>query len=136
MAQFGAVSAGQRYIKTYHFTHDRTVWEVVDVKVVGTAPPHAQLVNCRDPFDIRTVSCAELTEGGAFDLAEEAADPPHHMPRHILEPVGGLVAGSARLGRLLRQITLAVRRFKRVRPGAPAKIKSVDSDARKARRVI
>ena len=44
MAHFGAVSAGQRYIKTYHFTHDQTEWEVVEVKTVGAALPHAQLV--------------------------------------------------------------------------------------------
>ena len=61
MAQASAVSAGQRYIKSYHLTQDRTEWEVVDVKVVGDALPHAHLVNCRDPSDMRTVSCAELT---------------------------------------------------------------------------
>ncbi len=71
MAQASAVSAGQRYIKSYNLTRDRTEWEVV--KVVGTALPHAQLVNCRDRSDMRTVSCAELTGGGVFDLAEGLA---------------------------------------------------------------
>jgi hypothetical protein len=130
MAQSGAVSAGQRYIKTYHLTHDRTEWEVVGVRVVGAAVPHAQLVNCRDPFDIRTVACAELTQGGAFDLAEDPRDAPIHAPADRLEPAGGLVEGSARVGRLLRQITLAVRRFRQSRPRASLRIRAVTASAR------
>lgn len=129
MSQMGAVSTGQRYIKTYHFTHDQTEWEVVEVKVVGAALPHAQLVNCRDPFDIRTVSCVELAAGGAFDLAEESGDAP-------LEPAGSLAAGSARLGRVMRQITLAVRRFKRSWARSPKTIKPGITVAREARRIF
>ena len=129
MSQMGAVSTGQRYIKTYHFTHDQTEWEVVEVKFVGAALPHAQLVNCRDPFDIRTVSCVELTAGGAFDLAEESDDA-------ALEPAGSLAAGSARLGRVLRQITLAVRRFRKSWARSPKTIEPVVTVAREARRII
>ncbi len=130
MAQSGAVSAGQRYIKTYHLTHDRTEWEVVDVRLVGAAVPHAQLVNCRDPFDIRTVSCAELTQGGVFDLAEDPGAPPTHARADRSERASGLVEGSARVGRLLRQITLAVRRFKRSRPRAAKRMRAARASAR------
>ncbi len=132
MAQASAVSAGQRYIKSYHLTRDRTEWEVV--KVVGTALPHAQLVNCRDPSDLRTVCCAELTGGGAFNLAETPGDLPIHTRRDTLVPAGSLVEGSARVGRILRQITLAVREFKRSRAFVPMKGKAVMAAARKLRR--
>ena len=121
MAQSGAVLAGQRYFKTYHLTHDRTEWEVVDVTAVGTAVPHAKLVNCRDPFDIRTVSCAELTQGGVFDLAQAPHDGEPYPCADRPEPAGGLIEGSARLGRLLRQITLAVRRSRRSRARNPVR---------------
>lgn len=133
MAQAGAVSAGQRYIKSYHLTQDRTVWEVVDVKVVGQALPHAQLVNCRDPSDMRTVSCAELVHGGAFSLAEESRD------RSIHDRLDALVRGgpqaSDRIMRLLRQITLAVRGFKRSCTRVPRTTgKAVMAAARELRR--
>ncbi len=132
MAQASAVSAGQRYIKSYHLTRDRTEWEVV--KVVGTALPHAQLVNCRDPSDLRTVCCAELTGGGAFDLAETPGDVPIHTRRDTLVPAGSLAEGSARVGRILRQITLAVRKFKRSWARVPMKGKAVMAAARELRR--
>jgi hypothetical protein len=105
---------------------------VVDVKAVGSAPPHAQLVNCRDPSDMRTVSCAELTEGGVFDLAEESRDEPLHT--RLDSPARGGTEGSARVGRLLRQITLAVRRFKRSCARVPMKGKAVMAAARELRR--
>ena len=136
MAHLGAVSTGQRYIKTYHSTHDQTEWEVVEVKVVGAALPHALLVNCSDPFDIRTVSCIELTAGGAFDLAEDAEDTRIESVGGHLQPAGSLAAGSARVGRLLRQITLSVRRFKTSRLRNPMTIKSVVTATREARRII
>ena len=131
MAQASAVSAGQRYIKSYNLTRDRTEWEVV--RVVGTALPHAQLVNCRDPSDMRTVSCAELTEGGVFDLAEESRDESPHTRLDSHERGGGLAEGSARVGRLLRQITLAVRKFKRSCARVPMKGKAVMAAARELR---
>ena len=134
MAHLGAVSTGQRYIKTYHYTHDQTEWEVVEVKVVGAALPHAQLVNCRDPFDIRTVSCVELTAGGAFDLAEDAGDAQTEAAGGQLQAAGSLAAGSARVGRLLRQVTLAVRNFKKSRLRRPTTAKAVVTAAREARR--
>lgn len=130
MAQSGAVSTGQRYIKTYHLTHDRTEWEVVGIRIVGAAVPHAQLVNCRDPFDIRTVSCAELTQGGVFDLAEDPRDAQTLAPADRFEPAGSLVESSARVGRLLRQITLAVRRFRRSGPRAAMRIRAATASAR------
>lgn len=135
MAHVGAVTTGQRYIKTYHFTHDQTEWEVVEVKVVGAAGPHAQLVNCRDPFDIRTVSCVELAAGGAFDLAKDADDGRIEPAGGHLQPAGSLATSSARLGRLLRQITLAVRKFKRSRLRKPLTIKTVAAGAQEARRI-
>jgi hypothetical protein len=121
VAYRGAVSAGQRYIKIYDLTRDRTEWEVVDVKVVGAALPHALLMNCRDPSDMRTVSCAELTSGGGFALAgtagaagdDAAGDGTARDPADGSGPGGRLEAGSARMGRLLRQISLSVHRFKR-----------------------
>jgi hypothetical protein len=116
VAYRGAVSAGQRYIKIYDLTRDRTEWEVVDVKVVGAALPHALLMNCRDPSDMRTVSCAELTSGGGFALAGTAGAAGDGAARDLadgLEPDGRLETGSARMGRLLRQISLSVHRFKR-----------------------
>ena len=130
MAQASAVSAGQRYIKSYNLTRDRTEWEVV--KVVGTALPHAQLVNCRDRSDMRTVSCAELTEGGVFDLAEESREESLHT--RLDSPARGGTEGSARVGRLLRQITLAVRKFKRSCTRVPMKGKAVMAAARELRR--
>ena len=133
MAQAGAVSAGQRYIKSYHLTQDRTVWEVVDVKVVGEALPHAQLVNCRDPSDMRTVSCAELVHGGAFDLAEESRDQSIHDRLDAL--VRGGPQASDRVMRLLRQITQAVRSFKRSCTRVPRTTgKAVMAAARELRR--
>ena len=136
MAQASAVSAGQRYIKSYNLTQDRTEWEVVDVKVVGEALPHAQLVNCRDPSDMRTVSCAELTQGGAFDLAEESGGPSIHGRLDTLVRGGadGSADGRARVGRLLRQITLAVRKFKRSCARVPRTGKAVMAAARELRR--
>ncbi len=132
MAQASAVSAGQHYIKSYNLTRDRTEWEVV--KVVGTALPHAQLVNCRDRSDMRTVSCAELTGGGVFDLAEESRDESLHTRLDSPARGGGLAEGSARVGRLLRQITLAVRKFKRSCARVPMKGKAVMAAARELRR--
>ncbi len=132
MAQASAVSVGQRYIKSYNLTRDRTEWEVV--KVVGTALPHAQLVNCRDPSDMRTVSCAELTGGGVFDLAEESREESLHTRLDSLARGGGLAEGSARVGRLLRQITLAVRKFKRSCARVPMRGKAVMAAARELRR--
>ena len=132
MAQASAVSAGQRYIKSYNLTRECTEWRVVGVKAVGSAPPHAQLVNCRDPSDMRTVSCAELTGGGVFDLAEESRDESLHTRRDSL--VRGGTEGSARVGRLLRQITLAVRKFKRSCARVPMKGKAVMAAARELRR--
>ncbi len=120
MAHRSAVSAGQRYIKTYGLTHDRTEWEVVDVKVVGGGLPHALLVNCRDRSDTRTVSCAELTQGGVFALAGTVGDGRSRARPNGPAPAGRLEAGSARVGRLLRQITVAVRRFKQSLSRAPA----------------
>ncbi len=134
MAQASAVSAGQHYIKSYNLTRECTEWRVVDVKAVGSAPPHSQLVNCRDPSDMRTVSCAELTEGGVFDLAEESRDESLHTPLDSLARGGGLAEGSARVGRLLRQITLAVRKFKRSCARVPMKGKAVMAAARELRR--
>ena len=134
MARASAVSAGQRYIKSYHLTRERTEWKVVDVKTEGSAPPHAQLVNCGDPSDMRTVSCAELTEGGAFDLAEDSSDEAIHARLDALVRGGGIVEGSARVGRLLRQITLAVRKFKRSCAKVPMKGKAVMAAARELRR--
>ena len=132
MAQASAVSAGQRYIKSYNLTRDRTEWEVV--KVVGTALPHAQLVNCRDRSDMRTVSCAELTGGGVFDLAEESREESLHTRLDSRARGGGLAEGGARVGRLLRQITLAVRKFKRSCARVPMKGKAVMAAARELRR--
>jgi hypothetical protein len=132
MAQASAVSAGQRYIKSYNLTRDRTEWEVV--KVVGTALPHAQLVNCRDRSDMRTVSCAELTGGGVFDLAEESREESLHTRLDSLARGGGLAEGGARGGRLLRRITLAVRKFKRSCARVPMKGKAVMAAARELRR--
>ncbi len=131
MAQASAVSAGQHYIKSYNLTRDRTEWEVV--KVVGTALPHAQLVNCRDRSDMRTVSCAELTGGGVFDLAEESREESLHTRLDSLAPGGGLAEGGAR-GGLLRQITLAVRKFKRSCARVPMRGKAVMAAARELRR--
>ena len=132
MAQASAVSAGQHYIKSYNLTRECTEWRVVSVKAVGSAPPHAQLVNCRDPSDMRTVSCAELTGGGVFDLAEESRDEPLHT--RLDSPARGGTEGSARVGRLLRQITLAVRKFKRSCARVPMKGKAVMAAARELRR--
>ena len=132
MAHASVVSAGQRYIKSYNLTRERTEWEVVDVKAVGSSPPHAQLVNCGDPSDMRTVSCAELTAGGAFDLAEEWRDKSFHDRFDAL--VRGGASGSARGGRLLRQITLAVRKFKRSCARVPRTGKAVMAAARELRR--
>ena len=132
MARASAVSAGQRYIKSYKLTRGRTEWRVVDIKAVGSAPPHAQLVNCGDPSDMRTVSCAELAEGGDFDLAEEPREEPVHARLDTL--VRGGTAGGDRVGRLLRQINLAVRRFKRSCARAPMKGKAVMAAARELRR--
>jgi hypothetical protein len=134
MAQASAVSAGQRYIKSYNLTRECTEWRVVGVKAVGSAPPHAQLVNCRDPSDMRTVSCAELTGGGVFNLAETPGDVPIHTRRDTLVPAGNLAGGSARGGRLLRQITLAVRKFKRSCARVPMNGKAVMAAARELRR--
>jgi hypothetical protein len=133
MAHRSAVSAGQRYIKSYGLTHDRTEWEVVDVKVVGATLPHALLVNCRDRSDTRTVSCAELTDGGVFALAGGSGDGPRRYAGGY-PPAGRLEAGSARMGRLLRQITLAVRRFKRSRSRAAGSAKAASAAARARRR--
>jgi hypothetical protein len=133
MAHRSAVSAGQRYIKTYDLTRDRTEWEVVDVKVVGGGLPHALLVNCRDSSDTRTVSCAELTQGGAFVLAGAAGDGRSPATPGGAAPGGRLEAGSARVGRLLRQITLAVRRFKRPLSRPPAAAKSTTGTTRETR---
>jgi len=133
MAHRSAVSAGQRYIKTYGLTHDRTEWEVVDVKVVGGALPHALLVNCRDRSDTRTVSCVELTQGGVFALAGTAGDGRPRATPGGLAPASRLEAGSARVGRLLRQITLAVRRFKRSLSRAPIPTKATGGAARETR---
>jgi hypothetical protein len=133
MAQASAVSAGQRYIKSYNLTRERTEWRVVDVKAVGSAPPHAQLVNCGDPSDMRTVSCAELAEGGDFDLAEGSREERVHARLGSLAE-GGLAESSARAGRLLRHITLAVRKFKRSCARVPTKGKAVMAAARELRR--
>jgi hypothetical protein len=136
MAQRCAVSAGQRYIKTYDLTHDRTEWEVVDVKVVGAALPHALLVNCRDPSDTRTVSCAELTEGGAFALSGVAGagdDRPIRGHSGRFAPGRRLEEGSARMGRLLRKITLAVRRYNRSWSRAPLPVEAAPAAAREHR---
>ena len=135
MAHLGAVSTGQRYIKTYHFTHDQTEWEVVEVKVVGAALPHAQLVNCRDPFDVRTVSCAELTAGGAFDLAADVGEARIEPAGGHPQPAVSLAAGSARVGWLLRQITLGVRKFKKAGRGKPFAAKAIATAAQEARRI-
>ena len=132
MARASAVSAGQRYIKSYKLTRERTEWRVVDIKAVGSAPPHAQLVNCSDPSDMRTVSCAELAEGDDFDLAEESREERVHARLDTL--VRGGADGGARVGRLLRQITLAVRRFKRSCARVPMKGKAVMAAARELRR--
>lgn len=134
MAHRSAVSAGQRYIKTYDLTHDRTEWEVVDVKVVGGGLPHALLVNCRDRSDTRTVSCAELTQGGVFALAGTAdGDGRSRASAGDVAPAGRLEVGSARVGRLLRQITLAVRRFKRSLSRAPVAAKAATGTAKESR---
>ena len=135
MARMSAVSAGQRYIKSYHLTRDRTEWEVVVVKLVGTALPHAQLVNCHDPSDTRTVSCAELLAGGVYDLAAESgADDgsgdslghPGRVGRNALVRIGAESAtGAVLAARLVRQITLAVRRFKRTCARVPIKGQAV-----------
>ncbi len=132
MAHASAVSAGQRYVKSYHLTQDRTVWEVVDVKVVGQTLPHAKLVNCRDPSDMRTVSCAELTHGGAFDLAEECRDKSFQDRFDAL--VRGGADGSTRRSRLVRQITLAVRKFKRSCARVPRAGKAIRAAARELHR--
>ena len=124
MAHRSAVSAGQRYIKTYGLTHDRSEWEVVEVKMVGTALPHALLVNCRDRSDMRTVSCAELTGGGAFALAGVSHDGPGRAGSGRSASAGRLESGGARVGRMLLQITRAVRRFKRSWSRAPAPVKA------------
>ena len=134
MAQARAVLAGQHYIKSYNLTRERTQWRVVDVKAGGAAPPHAQLVNCEDPSDMRTVSCAELTEGGVYDLADEARDETIQDRLDTLVPRDALVEGSARLGRLLRQVTLAVRRFRRSWARVPITGKAVMAAARELRR--
>jgi thiamine pyrophosphokinase len=134
MAQASGVSAGQRYIKSYSLTREHTEWRVVDIKAVGLAPPHAQLVNCNDPSDLRTVSCAELAEGGDFDLAEGSREEPAHARLDSL--VRGGTGGGARVDRMLRQITLAVRRFKRSCARVPMKGKAVMAAARELRRTI
>lgn len=133
MAHRCAVSAGQRYIKIYELTHDRTEWEVVDVKVVGSSLPHALLVNCRDRSDTRTVSCAELTGGGGFALAGVSGDGPAGVRPGRVRSAGHLEAGSARMGRLLRHITLAVRRFRRSLSRAPIHAESAAAVPREHR---
>jgi hypothetical protein len=132
MAQASAVSAGQRYIKSYNLTRERTVWRVVGVKAVGSAPPHAQLVNCGDPSDMRTVSCAELAQGGVFDLAEDSRNETDNA--RLGARVRGNMEGDTRVGRLLRQITLAVRKFKRSCARVPMRGKAVMAAARELRR--
>lgn len=117
MAHVEAVSTGQRYVKTYHLTRERTLWRVADVKVMGATLPHALLVNCHDPRDLRTVSCAELTAGGAYDLLKESAET--RGPAATLNPglnlhveqTDRLALYSARAGRLLGRTTRALRRL-------------------------
>ena len=83
---------------------------------------------------MRTVSCAELTGGGVFDLAEESRDEPLHTRLDSPARGGGLAEGSAGVGRLLRQITQAVRKFKRSCARVPMKGKAVMAAARELRR--
>jgi hypothetical protein len=83
---------------------------------------------------MRTVSCAELTEGGVFDLAEESRDERVHTRLDSLVQGSSLAEGSARIGRILRQITLAVRKFKRSCARVPMKGKAVMAAARELRR--
>ncbi len=114
MAQPQSVTAGQRYIKSYKLSSDCTEWEVLSVRAVGETLLHAQLVNCRDPFDMRTVSCAEIVGGGAFDLAEEGVDY-RRRARQIASRVNRAVGYRQRLKRLVSDINQAVRSYKTAR---------------------
>ena len=77
-----------------------------------------------------------MMAGGAFDLAAEAPAPDVETGDTGHEPTGALAASGASIGRLLRDITQAVRQFKGSRRRKPLKIKSVVAAAREVRRVI
>lgn len=111
MAQPQSVTAGQRYIKFYKLSSDCTEWKVLSVRAVGESLLHAQLVNCRDPFDMRTVCCAEIVEGGSFDLAEEGVDY-RRRARQIANRAGAAMGYRLRLRRLVSEINQAVRSYK------------------------
>ena len=115
MAQPQPVIAGQRYIKSYKLSSDCTEWKVLAVRAEGDSPPHAQLVNCKDPFDMRTVCCAEIVEGGSFDLADENSDVHGRRAQNIANRARAAVGNRSRLRRMLTEINQAVRNYKMLR---------------------
>ena len=115
MAQPQSVIAGQRYIKYYKLSSDCTEWKVLSVSDMDEPIPHAQLVNCKDPFDMRTVSCAEIVEGGSFGLADEDTVRRLRGVRRLGGRPRDTLGYKPRLKRILSEINRAVRAYKQSR---------------------
>ena len=65
------VSAGEFYSeKLKHWSSHYLVWRVKSVSNTAMDVPHAQLINVRDPFESRTISCRTLTNAAYYERVE------------------------------------------------------------------
>lgn len=78
MTPQATVSAGDFYSqKLKHWDTQYLVWRVKSVSNTAMDLPHAQLINIRDPFETRTISCRVLTDATFYERLEgHAADRP------------------------------------------------------------
>ena len=66
MRRHTQVEEGQCYRKIYGRGGYNSGWQVHSIAVPIEAMPHAHLVNIDDPKDVRTVSCATITDRQYF----------------------------------------------------------------------
>ena len=62
------VNAGDFYSqKLKYWNSHHLVWRVKSVSNTAMDMPHAQLINIRDPFETRTISCRILTNAAFYE---------------------------------------------------------------------
>ncbi len=65
------VCEGQFYSqKLAHWNSHYLVWRVKSVSSTAMDMPHAQLINVRDPFETRTISCRTLINRAFYERLE------------------------------------------------------------------
>ena len=65
------VNAGDFYSQKFKYWNSHyLVWRVKSVSNTAMDMPHAQLINVRDPFETRTISCRILTNAVFYERLE------------------------------------------------------------------